>query len=776
MIKFNISLLFCFVLTVCLNLSAQDLPESMYFTADGRRLITGNKPSEKLYDETKVPRIDIQFGQIDYWQQMTANYASKTEIPATLTYNGKTYYNVGIRFRGNTSYQRVTSQKKSFSISLDYQDTTQDINGYETLHLNNAFEDQSQMREVLYLGFNRRHIPAAKGNFANLYINGQNWGLYSNIQVLNGEFMDEWFLSKNGTRWRAERTTTGGTPGPGGGNFGAGTSSLNFLGTDAATYKNNYSLKKTDKADPWADLVAACSALNNPIEDQLKKVLDTDRALWYIAHEIMFGDDDSYVNKGGMDYYVFWDEATKRIVPIEFDGNSAFNSVGASWSPFLKESDTRFPLMNKLFAVPALRQRYLAHFRTMIEEDLDENYFTNKIDNHFNLIENYVKDDPKKLYSYDQFVAGRNTLKTWLRNRKTFLMNNAEVNRPYPSISDVVYSSGSQAFQSPIPSQTVTITAKISSTNGISNVNLYYSTGLDGYFDKTTMADDGKNGDSAAGDGIFTGILPAYEKGTYVRYYVEAVANDAFKTVSYMPKGAEHDVYIYQVIQGLSSNNNIVINEFMADNKTTKADQNGQFDDWIELYNKSNTPVDVSGWFLSDNPDKRGKWDLPKGTIIPANGYLIVWADEDSSQVGLHANFKLAASGETIYLSDKDTLKVDEVSFGQQKTDISYARKPNGTGNFGFFSPTFNMNNDSAVSSVNNVDENAIKLYPNPTTEGVTIEVGVATPVRVRVFNMLGQMVFDSPVLGQELIATQNWIKGAYFVKIGNITKKLMVQ
>ena len=772
--RFSTTLLFALIILCSLKISAQNLPESMYLSTDGRRLTTGNKPSEKIYDESTVQRIDLQFSQTDYWQQMTTNYASKTDIPATLSYNGKTYPNVGVRFRGNTSYQRVTTQKKSFSITLDYRDSTQDVNGYETLHLNNAFEDHSQMREVLYLGFNRRHIPAAKGNFVNLYINNENWGLYSNVQVLNGQFMDEWFLSNNGTRWRAERSG-GGAPGPGGG-FGAGTSSLNFLGTDPATYKTNYTLKHSEKTDPWADLIAACSALNNPIENQLKKVFDTDRALWFIAHEIMFGDDDSYVNKGGMDYYVFWDEVTQRIVPIEYDGNSAFNSLGANWSPFLKETDVKFVLMNKLFAVPALRQRYLAHFRTMIEENLDETFFNNKIDHHYNLIESYLKNDPKKLYTYEQFVTARTTLKNWLKNRKTFLMSNTEVNRPYPAISAVIYSVDAQPFKTPIAGQKVTVTAKISSTTGINGVNLYYSTGLDGYFDKIEMLDDGKNGDGAAGDGVFSGLIPAHEKGVYVRYYVQAIANDASKTASYMPKGAEHDVYIYQVIQGVSSNTNIVINELMADNKTIKADQNGQFDDWIELYNKSTASVDLSGWFLSDNPDKRGKWKLPQGTTIAANGYLIVWADEDSSQVGLHANFKLAAGGETLYLSDKDTLKVDEIAFGQQRIDVSYARKPNGTGNFGFFSPTFNMSNSSAISPTNDIIESDIKLYPNPATEGVTIEVAASTPVRVRVFNMLGQVIFDNPILGQDFISTHNWHRGAYIVKIGNVNKKIVVE
>lgn len=760
-----------------LKLSAQDLPESMHLSPDGRRLITGDKPAKGFYDETKVQRVDLTFSQADYWTQMTVNYVSKTDIAATMSYNGKTFPNVGVRFRGNTSYQRVTTQKKSFSVTLDFQDPKQNVDGYETLHFNNAFEDASMMKEVLYLSFNRRHIPAAKGSFINLFINGQNWGLYPNVQVLNGQFMKEWFLSNNGTRWRAERPSGGG--GMPGGGFGAGTSTLNFLGTDTALYKAHYTLKGTQKANPWADLAKACEALNTPFEDDLKKVFDTDRALWFVAHEIIFGDDDSYVNKGGQDYYVFWDKETNRITPIEYDGNSAFNNIASSWSPFLKESNTQFPIMSKLFKVPALRQRYLAHVRTMIEESLDDNYVNNKIDTYFSLMDQYVKDDPKKLGTYNEFVTQKTTLKNWLKNRKAFLLNNAEVNRSYANISEVIHASDGKLLVAPNANQKATITAKITNTNGVAGVFLYHSTGLDGYFNKMQMFDDGKNGDGAANDGIFGGSIPAYEKGTYVRYYIEAINNDVDRTASYMPKGAEHDVYVYQVKLGESANKNIVINEIMASNTKTITDPKGQFDDWIELYNKSTTAVDLSGWFITDNPNNRDKWKMPQGTTIPANGYLIVWADEDSSQntaTSFHANFKLSAAGETVILLDKDTLKVDEVTFGAQKADVSYARKPNGTGNFGHFTPTFNSNNDSAISPTNDITENALKIYPNPTNRGFTVVADLSATVHLQIFNTLGQTVYDGKLNGQAFIETQNWQPGIYIVKVGNVSKKLIVQ
>ncbi len=211
--------------------AAQNLPLEMRISPDGRRLTTGGNAAEGFYDESLIRTINLQFPQTNYWQLMTNNYASKTEIPATLTMDGVSYDSVGVRFKGQTSYFQNSTVKKSFALTLDYALDGQDIMGYESLNFNNCFLDASFLREVLYLHLSRKHIPSAKGNFIHLTLNGENWGLYGNIQNLSGEYLKEWFLSNDGTRWRAERTTGGG--GPGGGNpFGAGTSSLNYLGTD----------------------------------------------------------------------------------------------------------------------------------------------------------------------------------------------------------------------------------------------------------------------------------------------------------------------------------------------------------------------------------------------------------------------------------------------------------------------------------------------------------------------------------------------------------------
>ena len=106
-----------------------------------------------------------------------------------------------------------------------------------------------------------------------------------------------------------------------------------------------------------------------------------------------------------------------------------------------------------------------------------------------------------------------------------------------------------------------------------------------------------------------------------------------------------------------------MINEFAADN-TLILDPAGEAEDWIELYNNLAQPVDLGGMYLSDTPSAPTKWQFPAGTSIAAHGYLIVWADEDLTQEGLHATFKLSASGESVVFSSTPTVVLDTVTFG----------------------------------------------------------------------------------------------------------------
>lgn len=141
----------------------------------------------------------------------------------------------------------------------------------------------------------------------------------------------------------------------------------------------------------------------------------------------------------------------------------------------------------------------------------------------------------------------------------------------------------------------------------------------------------------------------------------------------------------------------VVINELMADNDNTFADPQGDYDDWVELHNRTDTPVLLTGMYLSDKVEEPRKWQFPENTEIPANGYLIVWLDDDEdAPEGLHANFKLSKDGEMVSLVDtdvKDNQVLDSIIFGAQETDTAYGRLPDGTGDFQVVQATPGMPN-----------------------------------------------------------------------------------
>lgn len=740
------------------NIISKSFPNNLKISNDGRILILSSQNSSGLYNLEQLKTIYLDFEYSDWWQRLTQNYKTKTDLPATLTYDGQKYYNVGVRFRGQTSYQRIGySQKKSFNISVDYLDSNQKLDGYKTLNLNNCFEDPSFIREVLYSTLAGKHIPIAKSNFVKLCINGQNWGVYTNVQQLNKDFISEWFLSNNGSLWRAEIPDTSSVQKEIGqqGGFGAGYCSLNYLGDDFLSYTRFYTLKTSSKENPWFDLVKACERLNNlPIEnlyDSLKFYFDVDRCLWHIANEIIWTDDDSYVNKGGMDYYIYYDADTKRIQPIEYDGNSTFTTRNVAWNPFLKENDSKYPLISKLLRNPELKQRYVAHIRTIIKDLMNPEYVNPIIDKYYNLIQTEVNNDTKKLYSFSQFTNSITEIKTFISNRRTNLLNNQVIKAQPPTIHYVFHTNPKGEKKAPKANEYVICNAKVESLSGISKVLLYYSVGLMGPFDRIQMFDDGKHDDGVENDGIYGATIKAYPAGTYIRYYVEAISANQYNSSVYSPEGAEHNVFFYQVEPEIEENFPVVINELMASNSTTIADPQGEYDDWIELFNKGNETIDLSGLYLSDKADNLKKWKFPDNTKINSGEYLLVWCDENSKATpGIHTNFKLSADGEIVFFinsDDKGNTILDSVSFGKQQTDISYGRYPNGEGKFYLMTPTPGKYNDNTLTNVTEFitsDDIKIDIYPNPFSDFICIDINSnKKPFSIEVFDTQGNKLQD---------------------------------
>lgn len=131
----------------------------------------------------------------------------------------------------------------------------------------------------------------------------------------------------------------------------------------------------------------------------------------------------------------------------------------------------------------------------------------------------------------------------------------------------------------------------------------------------------------------------------------------------------------------------LIINEFMSSNATTASDEDGDYPDWIELYNASSEAINLNGYFISDSYNNLGKWTFPE-IIIQPGGFLLIWAsgkDRTENHDQLHTNFSISASGEELLLSDPEGNKIDKIEPVAVQTDVSYGRFPDGSENFRFF-------------------------------------------------------------------------------------------
>lgn len=157
--------------------------------------------------------------------------------------------------------------------------------------------------------------------------------------------------------------------------------------------------------------------------------------------------------------------------------------------------------------------------------------------------------------------------------------------------------------------------------------------------------------------------------------------------------------FFYALSIAHSSAQSLVINEIMASNRLTISDATGGFEDWAELFNPGDKPVDAAGFYVSDDPKNLRKWQIPNAhfsiTTIPPKGFLLLWLDGDTHEGALHAPFKLDAAGEYLLLSDAQGQLLDSVAFDAQQPDIAWGRYPDGVGDWAFLAnPTPQKAND----------------------------------------------------------------------------------
>ena len=128
----------------------------------------------------------------------------------------------------------------------------------------------------------------------------------------------------------------------------------------------------------------------------------------------------------------------------------------------------------------------------------------------------------------------------------------------------------------------------------------------------------------------------------------------------------------------------LLINELLAANESTNADEEGEYEDWVELYFDIPGLMNLNGYFLTDDILEPEKWSFPD-IELSGEGHLLIWTDDDMEDGYLHTNFNLSADGESVALFDSNLNLIDYIEFGEQSDDISFGRSSDGDEEWIFF-------------------------------------------------------------------------------------------
>ena len=575
--------------------------------------------AQDLYDTSFLRSFNISFHDANWMALLRANYFSETYILADLEVDGLTYPDVGVRIRGNTSYTALPpgSEKFSLKIKMDHVHADQELMSYDTINLNNGWRDPTFTREVVYNNFVAQFIPNPRASHVLVTLNGENWGVYINVQQTDKRMLRDYFANADGLRIRCANNPNGpglayNGPGPGG-----------YGGYDFQT--------DGGLADPLGALIAVTFALSNePLATMpsIDALFAIDPSIWSVVLENLLTDDDSYVNKG-CDFMTYRDPIDGRMHLFQRDANETF--AQPTWSITRNFAAANKPVLSRVLAVPAFRQRFFAHYRTA-RMFLNWDHFGPIFAAHRALIETHVEADPKKLYSYALFqtnftssvtmphpglaggpIAG---LQQFVNQRGDFVDGSAELTAQGPDIQAV-----SASVESPDAGEPVWINATVDPDGSpVLAVALYYRPATDAGYLSVPMLDDGASGDGAAGDGVYGALLPVLGvSGQRVSYYVGASSDNVHQSLSFNPSLAERGPLLLEyAIGGVPG---MRITEWMY---------SGGDGEFIEFTNLSDASVDLAGWSMDDDHAVPGAFDLGSlGVVQPGEAVIVTEMDAE---------------------------------------------------------------------------------------------------------------------------------------------------
>jgi hypothetical protein len=414
------------------------------------------KSTRPLFDKKTIGEIRITLPMKNWADALDSmRIYSAGLLSGSAIVDGIKYEDVGVRFRGDKSYQ-MGLKRNPLTIKLNNSSPTVNHQGYSVLKLSSALRDPSMVREVLFHEIAAKYIPSSQASYTKLYVNEEYIGVFINIESIDKQFLTNNYGTSNGAFFKAgvdykpEDVPT--------------TCRQNIFGSlefedNIACYKGNFEM---NSASGWNELQELTRVLNNE-PAKIDRHLDVDRTLWMLALNNVMVNLSSYSGNHSVNYFLYRDD-NGRFQPVHWDLNLSFGSFKNTGSgsdldlkdlqnldPLLHVENPYKPLISQLLKDPLYKKIYLSHIRQINEENFLNGAYEKRAQELQGLIVVPFNDDKYKVYNLEDFqkslreTVGKRSkipgLVELMAKRAKFLKVHPELTALPSSVTDVLVQS-----------------------------------------------------------------------------------------------------------------------------------------------------------------------------------------------------------------------------------------------------------------------------------------------------------------------------------------------
>jgi spore coat protein CotH len=319
-------------------------------------------PKDRFYDPAAVQTIYLEIKAQDL-ERMNRALPQRICVPGTFRWKDQKFEDVGIRYRGNSSSAPDSPHKRAFLVAFSEYRSGQRFMGLRHVALDNGIQFGSLFSECLITDVLRAlDVKASRCNFARVFLNQTNAGIYVNVERIDRSFLQHHFKADKGPLFKVNEG------GPG--------ADLRYVGEDPSVYQKTFELHSGKEKEAYLRLQEFIRAINAPTgtSADLSKVLDVEAFVKTTAVMLLAGAFDQYTGWGPHNYYLYQNPADERwtYIPWDLDVGFADNAFGRV--PVLKGWHAAWPvpvpgrpLMERLVADPKLLQHYREQASVILE-------------------------------------------------------------------------------------------------------------------------------------------------------------------------------------------------------------------------------------------------------------------------------------------------------------------------------------------------------------------------------------------------------------------------